>query len=123
MLINTLYWQHACHRKCETVEPRVDLGGKSNQTRQQVLLVVQDAVEKDSFFKQLPGQLPAIPKPVAQKKLLPQLSQALEFGGAPASALGALRGCAVHPFRHVVATLSIFWTVGERLPLNFMVPH
>jgi SCY1-like protein 1 len=50
---------------------------------------VKDSAEKDIFFKQLPGQLPHIPKPVAQKKLLPQLSQALQFGGAPASALGA----------------------------------
>lgn len=51
---------------------------------------VKDSQEKDVFFKQLPSQLPHIPKPVAQKKLLPQLSQALQFGGAPASALGAV---------------------------------
>lgn len=49
-------------------------------------------MEKDAFFKQLPGQLPNIPKPIAQKRLLPQLAQALEFGGAPASALGEIVG-------------------------------
>ena len=52
-------------------------------------LAVKDGQEKDAFFKKLPQQLPAIPLPVAQRKLLPMLSQALEFGGAPASALGA----------------------------------
>ena len=45
-------------------------------------------MEKDTFFRALPGQLPSIPRPIAQKKLLPMLAQALEFGGAPASALG-----------------------------------
>lgn len=51
-------------------------------------LSVKDGIEKDNFFKALPAQLPGIPKPVAQKKLLPMLGQALEFGGAPASTLG-----------------------------------
>lgn len=50
-------------------------------------LSVKDGMEKDNFFKTLPAQLPAIPSPVAQKKLLPMLGQALEFGGAPTSAL------------------------------------
>lgn len=51
-------------------------------------LAVKDSQEKDGLFKRLPALLPAIPLPVAQRKLLPMLSQALEFGGAPATALG-----------------------------------
>ena len=49
---------------------------------------MQDGQERDAFFKRLPAQLPTIPVPVAQRKLLPMISQALEFGGAPAVALG-----------------------------------
>ena len=49
---------------------------------------VQDGQERDAFFKRLPAQLPNIPVPVAQRKLLPMISQALEFGGAPSVALG-----------------------------------
>jgi len=51
---------------------------------------VKDSAEKDAFFKRLPALLPAIPGPVAVRKLLPLLSNALEFGGAPASAVGSL---------------------------------
>ena len=51
---------------------------------------MQDGQERDAFFKRLPAQLPNIPVPVAQRKLLPMISQALEFGGAPAVALGEL---------------------------------
>ncbi len=47
-------------------------------------------MEKDMFFKRLPTLLPAIPDPVAQRKLLPLLARALEYGGAPASAVGSL---------------------------------
>ena len=53
-------------------------------------LAVKDSAEKDLFFKRLPAALPALPAPVAQRKLLPMLANALEFGGAPAVALGAL---------------------------------
>lgn len=53
-------------------------------------LAVKDSAEKDLFFKRLPAALPALPAPVAQRKLLPMLAAALEFGGAPAVALGAL---------------------------------
>jgi len=38
---------------------------------------------QDSFFKKLPGLLPSIPTLVAQRKLLPMLASAIEFGGAP----------------------------------------
>ncbi len=51
---------------------------------------VKDSAEKDAFFKRLPSLLPAIPGPVAVRKLLPLLANALEFGGAPASAVGSL---------------------------------
>jgi hypothetical protein len=51
---------------------------------------VKDSAEKDAFFKRLPSLLPAIPGPVAARKLLPLLANALEFGGAPASAVGSL---------------------------------
>jgi SCY1-like protein 1 len=51
---------------------------------------VKDSAEKDSFFKKLPAMIPAIPEPVAVRKLLPLLSSSLEFGGAPASAVSSL---------------------------------
>ncbi len=53
-------------------------------------LAVKDSAEKDLFFKRLPAALPGLPAPVAQAKLLPMLAAALEYGGAPAVALGAL---------------------------------
>jgi SCY1-like protein 1 len=53
-------------------------------------LALKDSVERDSFFKKLPLMLPSVPVPVAQKKLLPLLASALEFGGAPPMALGSL---------------------------------
>ncbi|GBF94506.1 hypothetical protein Rsub_07040 [Raphidocelis subcapitata] len=51
---------------------------------------VKDSAEKDAFFKRLPSLLPAIPAAVAARKVLPLLANALEFGGAPASAVGSL---------------------------------
>jgi len=53
-------------------------------------LALKDSVERDSFFKKLPSMLPSVPVPVAQRKLLPLLAAALEFGGAPAMALGSV---------------------------------
>jgi hypothetical protein len=35
------------------------------------------------FFKKLPSLLPSVPTLVAQRKLLPMLANAIEFGGAP----------------------------------------
>eukprot|EP01025_Chloroclados_australasicus_P044658 TRINITY_DN4855_c0_g2_i1.p1 TRINITY_DN4855_c0_g2~~TRINITY_DN4855_c0_g2_i1.p1 ORF type:complete len:807 (+),score=106.86 TRINITY_DN4855_c0_g2_i1:50-2422(+) len=53
-------------------------------------LAVKDSVERDHFFRKLPSKLPTVPVPVAQKKILPMLASALEFGSAPAAALGSL---------------------------------
>ncbi|GAB4824254.1 hypothetical protein N2152v2_011300 [Parachlorella kessleri] len=53
-------------------------------------LSLKEASEKDTFFKKLPSLLPSLPRLVAQRKLLPQLAGALEFGGAPPVALNTL---------------------------------
>jgi len=53
-------------------------------------LALKEGVEKDAFFKRLSSSLPSIPPPVAQRKLLPALASALEFGGAPSIALSTL---------------------------------
>lgn len=53
-------------------------------------LAVKDSSEKDGFFRKLPSILPALPAPVAERKLLPMLASALEYGGAPASALSCI---------------------------------
>ncbi|GLI62075.1 hypothetical protein VaNZ11_004633 [Volvox africanus] len=53
-------------------------------------IAVKDSVEKESFFRRLPGVLPAIPAAVAVGKLLPLLASALEFGGAPPLAVSSL---------------------------------
>ncbi|EFJ49788.1 hypothetical protein VOLCADRAFT_80567 [Volvox carteri f. nagariensis] len=53
-------------------------------------IAVKDSVEKESFFRRLPTLLPAIPAAVAVGKLLPLLSSALEFGGAPPLAVSSL---------------------------------
>ncbi|KAG2438971.1 hypothetical protein HYH02_010763 [Chlamydomonas schloesseri] len=53
-------------------------------------IAVKDSIEKESFFRRLPSILPSIPAPVAVRKLLPLLSSALEFGGAPPLAVSSL---------------------------------
>ncbi len=53
-------------------------------------LAVKDVVEKETFFKRLPGVVPSLPQPVNERKVLPLLSSALEFGGAPPMALSTL---------------------------------
>lgn len=53
-------------------------------------IAVKDSVDKEAFFKRLPGVLPSLPQAVAVRKILPLLSSALEFGGAPAQAVGSL---------------------------------
>lgn len=54
-------------------------------------LAVKDSAEKDSFFKKLQTSIGTdIPDKVARRKILPLLGNALEFGGAPPSALGTL---------------------------------
>lgn len=53
-------------------------------------LAVKDVVEKETFFKRLPGVVPSLPQPVNERKVLPLLASALEFGGAPPMALSTL---------------------------------
>ncbi|KXZ49263.1 hypothetical protein GPECTOR_22g856 [Gonium pectorale] len=80
---------------------------------------VKDAVEKESFFRRLPGILPSIPAAVAVRKLLPLLSSALEFGGAPPLAVSSLMVIGGHlegeEFnRRVVPCLSKLFTSTDR---------
>lgn len=53
-------------------------------------LAVKDVVEKETFFKRLPLVVPSLPQPVNEQKILPLLASALEFGGAPQTALTTL---------------------------------
>ncbi|WIA22885.1 hypothetical protein OEZ86_009825 [Tetradesmus obliquus] len=80
---------------------------------------LKDSAEKDSFFKKLPAMIPAIPEPVAVRKLLPLLSSSLEFGGAPASAVSSLmligRMLSGDEFiRRVVPSLSRLFASSDR---------
>ncbi|GFR47514.1 hypothetical protein Agub_g9146 [Astrephomene gubernaculifera] len=82
-------------------------------------IAVKDTVEKESFFRRLPGILPSIPAPVAVRKLLPLLSSALEFGGAPPLAVSALLVIGAHldaeEFnRRVVPCLSKLFASTDR---------
>ncbi|KAG1656529.1 hypothetical protein FOA52_005555 [Chlamydomonas sp. UWO 241] len=82
-------------------------------------IAVKDAVEKDSFFKRLPAILPHIPPAVAVRKLLPLLSASLEYGGAPAHAVGSLmligRELQGEEFNaRVVPTLSMLFASQDR---------
>ena len=82
-------------------------------------LAVKDSAEKDLFFKRLPAAVPALPLPVAQRKLLPMLGDALSFGGAPAVALGPLlqiaKTLAAQEFaERMVPTLSRLFTSTDR---------
>ncbi|GJP35473.1 hypothetical protein CLOM_g19990 [Closterium sp. NIES-68] len=51
------------------------------------VLSLKDSVEKDGFFRRLPALCDQLSRPILLKKILPQLSSALEFGSAPAPAL------------------------------------
>lgn len=53
-------------------------------------LAVKDGMEKDSFFQRLNTMMADVPEVIAQKKILPLLASALEYGGAPPSALTTL---------------------------------
>jgi len=82
-------------------------------------LAVKEGVEKDAFFKRLPSALPNIPPPVAHRKLLPLLSRALEYGGAPPSAVGSLllisKGLSPETFtKRVVPCLSKLFASSDR---------
>ncbi|KAL1559366.1 putative inactive serine/threonine-protein kinase scy1 isoform X1 [Salvia divinorum] len=54
------------------------------------ILNLMDSVEKDNFFRKLPNLADQLPRSIVQKKLLPLLASALEFGSATAPALTAL---------------------------------
>ncbi|KAL3622038.1 hypothetical protein CASFOL_034234 [Castilleja foliolosa] len=54
------------------------------------ILNLKDSVEKDNFFRKLPNLADQLPREIVQKKLLPLLASALEFGSATAPALTAL---------------------------------
>ncbi|GLC35616.1 hypothetical protein PLESTM_000343500 [Pleodorina starrii] len=82
-------------------------------------IAVKDGVEKESFFRRLPGLLPAIPAAVAVGKLLPLLSSALEFGGAPPLAVSSLMVIGGHLSsddfnRRVVPCLSKLFASTDR---------
>ncbi|GHP09154.1 hypothetical protein PPROV_000789100 [Pycnococcus provasolii] len=51
---------------------------------------MKDSSEKDIFFRKLPQAVPTLPTLVAQRRVLPLLANALEYGSAPASALTSL---------------------------------
>lgn len=69
---------------------------------------------QDTFFKKLPNLLPSIPTPVAQRKLLPMLANAIEFGGAPPVSLDC---CSMNPGLSALAKLPAlkvcFTNAGE----------
>lgn len=89
-------------------------------------IAVRDAVEKDTFFKRLPILLPAVPASVAVRKILPLLSSALEFGGAPATAVSSLlmigKNMDSEEFlRRVVPTLTrLFASTDRNLRRNLL---
>lgn len=53
-------------------------------------LALKDGADKESFFRRMPAALDAISPVISRRKVLPLLAKALEFGGAPASGLGAM---------------------------------
>jgi SCY1-like protein 1 len=67
-------------------------------------LSIKDPSEKNKFFRQLPNRIPHLPNVVCTRKLLPLISSALSYGGAPALALGCL--LQVCPCSHAVREAS-----------------
>ena len=61
---------------------------------------------QDTFFRKLGPCLEALPQPLVQRKLLPALAAGLEFGSAPAAALGPLlaasRALPAEQFKRVI---------------------
>lgn len=53
-------------------------------------LSIKDPLEKQRFFRALQTSMPSFPEVVCTRKLLPLISAALSYGGAPATALGSL---------------------------------
>ena len=61
-------------------------------------LSLKDAIEKEQFFRHLPRVLESLAKPCVERKILPQVAEALVFGSAPA--------LAVHPMLHAAKGLD-----------------
>jgi SCY1-like protein 1 len=61
-------------------------------------LTLKDSIEKESFFRHLPRVMESLAKTVVQRKILPQIGEALTFGSAPA--------LAVSPMLHAAEGLS-----------------
>ena len=53
-------------------------------------LSIREPLDKTKFFRALPKTIPLFPTVLCTRKLLPLIAEALEFGGAPAMALGCL---------------------------------
>lgn len=53
-------------------------------------LSLREPLEKTRFFRNLPKLIPTLPAVVCTRKLLPLVAAALEYGGAPATALACL---------------------------------
>lgn len=53
-------------------------------------LSIREPLEKDKFFRNLPKSIPLFPQLICTRKLLPLIASALEYGGAPAMAVGCL---------------------------------
>ena len=61
-------------------------------------LSLKDSIEKEQFFRNLPRVMESLAKAPVERKILPQICEALEFGSAPA--------LAVSPMLHAARDLS-----------------
>ena len=61
-------------------------------------LSLKDSIEKEQFFRNLPRVMESLAKAPVERKILPQICEALEFGSAPA--------LAVSPMLHAARNLS-----------------
>ena len=53
-------------------------------------LTLKDSIEKEQFFRNLPRVLETLAKAPVERKILPQIAEALEFGSAPALAVAPM---------------------------------
>ena len=53
-------------------------------------LTLKDSIEKEQFFRHLPRVLEGLAKAPVEKKILPQICEALEFASAPALAVSPM---------------------------------
>ena len=51
---------------------------------------LKDSIEKEQFFRNLPRVLETLAKAPVERKILPQIAEALEFGSAPALAVAPM---------------------------------